>query len=133
MDNVTDQEVNIADQNTEFSDHSGNVSPLPQVVSQVGDSFESPGSASPVTDQEVNIAVENNATVSDEKQSDSVYDNVTEQEVNIAVEKSATISDENQSDLLAESVVNDVEASESNHTESSEGTGNSANPLIPQK
>ena len=34
--------------------------------------------------------------------------------------------------MLVESVVNDVEASESNHTESSEGTGNSANLLIPQ-
>ena len=85
-----------------------------------------------VTDQEVNIAVENSAIVSDEKQSDSVYDNVTDQEVKIAVEKSATISDEKQLDLLPESVLNDIEASESNHTESSEGTGNSANPLIPQ-
>ena len=63
-------------------------------MSQVGDSIESPGSASPV------------------------YDNVTDQEVNIALEKSATISDEKQSDLLVESVVNDVEASESNLTES---------------
>ena len=99
---------NKSEENIEFSDNSGNVSPLPQVVTQVGDSIESPGSASPV------------------------YDNVTDQEVNIAVEKSATISDEKQSDLLVESVVNDVEASESNHTESSEGTGNSANPLIPQ-
>ena len=61
-----------------------------------------------------------------------MYDNVTDQEVKIAVENSATVSDEKQSDLLPESVVNDVEASESTHTESSEGAGNSANPLMPQ-
>ena len=86
----------------------GSVSPLPQSVSQIADSIESAGSVSPVND------------------------NVTDQEVNIAVENSATVSDEKQLDLLSESVVNDVEASESTHTESSEGTGNSANPLMPQ-
>ena len=59
-------------------------------------------------------------------------DNVTDQEVNIAVENSATVSDKKQPDLLSESVVNDVEASESTHTESSEGTGYSADSLMPQ-
>ena len=37
-----------------------------------------------------------------------------------------------QPDFLSESVVNDIETSECTHTESSEGTGNSANPLMPQ-
>ena len=143
-DNVTDQEVNIAVENSAtVSDEKQSDSVYDNVTDQevniavensatVSDEKQSDSVYDNVTDQEVNIAVENSATVSDEKQSDSVYDNVTDQEVKIAVEKSATISDEKQLDLLPESVLNDVEASESNHTESSEGTGNSANPLIPQ-
>ena len=115
----TDANVgNESEETTAFSDNDvelrdsiekpGSVSPLPQSVSQIGDSIESAGSVSPVND------------------------NVTDQEVNIAVENSATVSDEKQPDLLSESVVNDVETSESTHPESSEGTGNSANPLMPQ-
>ena len=95
----TDAHVgNESEENTAFSDHSvelsdciekpGSVSPLPKSVSQIGDSIESTGSVSPV------------------------YDNITDQEVKIAVENSATVSDEKQSDLLSESVVNDVELSD---------------------
>ena len=119
LDTDADADVgNESEETSAFSDNGvklrdsiekpGSVSPLPQSVSQIADSIESAGSVSPVND------------------------NVTDQEVNIAVENSATVSDEKQLDLLSKSVVNDVEASESTHTESSEGIGNSANPLMPQ-
>ena len=115
----TDANVgNDSEETTAFSDNDvelrdsiekpRSVSPLPQSVSQIGDSMESAESVSPVNN------------------------NVTDHEVNIAVENSATVSDGKQLDLASESVVNDVEVSECTHPESSEGTGNSAKPLMPQ-
>ena len=109
--NRSEEATAFSDNNAELSDSMekpGSASPVAESVSQIGDSIQSAESVSPVND------------------------NVTDQEVNYAVENSATVSDEKQPDFLPESVVNDIEASESNHTESSEGTGNSANPLIPQ-
>ena len=115
---------NESEENIEFSGHSGNLSPLPQAVSQVGDSFESPGSASPVydnvTDQEVNIADQNTkfsdhsgnvsplpqvvSQVGDSFESPGSASPVTDQEVNIAVENSATVSDEKQSDSVYDNI-----------------------------